>query len=94
MPSNVFYTIDLKCWTTKDADLVYNHVKSYSLQTRVVWGSGYEDIHSHLMTLDSQIATYYPEGDLIRMHALHLFGCLFCYPLKNDFLLTPIMTDE
>ena len=94
MPTRVLYSIDLKGMKASSATYVYDLIKRFGLERRVVWGSGDPDVHAKLSELNSDIAKYYPYNSLVNLHLWHMFGCLFCRKLENDFLMSPVMTSE
>ena len=95
MPETVLYSIDLKgIKSHPGADLVYDLIKRFGLERRVIWGSGEADTHAKLSELNPDIAKYYPRNSLLMLHVWHMLGCLFCLKLENDFLMAPIMTSE
>ena len=97
MPNHVFYSIDIKGGSSKAltaVDVVFANIKAYNMERNIVWGSGNSAAHERCNVLAPEIPRYYPKGNLIMTHVWFLLGCLFCCPLKNDWLMTPSMFSE
>lgn len=90
MPSTVMYSIDFKFLRElSSVQLVHAIIKKYGVERRTMWVSGrLAEVHAYLSVVDPEIARGYDEGSLISTYMLHMFGCLFCFPLSNDILAT------
>ena len=64
MPPNVLFSVDLKGSKANNecAWLVYNQIKKYGMENRVLWGSSNTKVHAYLSELDPDIAKYYTKG--------------------------------
>ena len=84
MPNTVLYSVDLKHGSETCARLVYEIIKKYGIQNRIIWRAYDAPVARLLTELDPDISIFYLGKPRDRLLKLHILGLLWLFPLTGD----------